>query len=121
MDDLIYRQALLGDIEKYHLSDGKFQHWVEVQPSAQQWTPCCDGMPKRFGRYLVTIIPDAGPLWRCVEFAHYSDLMGIVKTPIFWQGSVGKADFENVTKKVVAWMESPKAYCGADMREKNDG
>ena len=33
MDDLISRQALLRDIEKYHLSDGMFQHWVEVQPS----------------------------------------------------------------------------------------
>ena len=35
MDDLINRQALLRDIEKYHLSDGKFQHWVEVQPSVE--------------------------------------------------------------------------------------
>lgn len=34
MDDYISRQALLRDIEKYHLSDGKFQHWVEVQLSA---------------------------------------------------------------------------------------
>lgn len=33
MTDLIDRQALLKDIERYHLSDGKFQHWVEVQPS----------------------------------------------------------------------------------------
>ena len=33
MNDLISRQALLRDIEKYHLSDGMFQHWVEVQPS----------------------------------------------------------------------------------------
>lgn len=31
--DLISRQTLLRDIEKYHLSDGMFQHWVEVQPS----------------------------------------------------------------------------------------
>ena len=30
--DYIDRQKLLKDIEKYHLSDGKFQHWVEVQP-----------------------------------------------------------------------------------------
>ena len=36
MADLIDRQALLRDIEKYHLSDGKFQHWVEVQPSAER-------------------------------------------------------------------------------------
>lgn len=35
MADLIDRQALLSDIEKYHLSDGKFQHWVEVQPSVE--------------------------------------------------------------------------------------
>lgn len=34
MADLIDRQALLRDVEKYHLSDGKFQHWVEVQQSA---------------------------------------------------------------------------------------
>ena len=34
MDDYIRRQGLLKDIEKYHVSDGKFQHWVEVQPSA---------------------------------------------------------------------------------------
>lgn len=33
MADLIDRQKLLKDIEQYHLSDGKFQHWVEVQPS----------------------------------------------------------------------------------------
>ena len=31
MEDLISRQALLRDIEKYHLSDGMFQHWVEIQ------------------------------------------------------------------------------------------
>ena len=34
MDDYISRQKLLKDIEEYHVSDGKFQHWVEVQPSA---------------------------------------------------------------------------------------
>lgn len=32
MIDLIDRQTLLNEIEQYHLSDGKFQHWVEVQP-----------------------------------------------------------------------------------------
>lgn len=31
--DLIDRQKLLKDIEQYHLSDGFFQHWVEVQQS----------------------------------------------------------------------------------------
>lgn len=30
---LIDANALMRDIENYHLSDGKFQHWVEVQPT----------------------------------------------------------------------------------------
>ena len=30
----IEREKLLQDIEHYHLSDGKFQHWVEIQPAA---------------------------------------------------------------------------------------
>lgn len=29
--ELIDRNGLLRDIEHYHLSDGKFQHWVEIQ------------------------------------------------------------------------------------------
>ena len=35
--DLIDRDKLLRDIEQHHLSDGKFQHWVEVQPSETGW------------------------------------------------------------------------------------
>lgn len=27
---------LLKDIEQYHLSDGFFQHWVEVQPTIEE-------------------------------------------------------------------------------------
>ncbi len=30
---LIDVEKLMRDINKYHLSDGKFQHWVEVQPT----------------------------------------------------------------------------------------
>ena len=39
---LIDADALLRDIEHYHLSDGKFQHWVEVQPTIEpepKWIP----------------------------------------------------------------------------------
>lgn len=32
--EYIEREKLLQDIEHYHLSDGKFQHWVEIQPAA---------------------------------------------------------------------------------------
>lgn len=34
MAEYIEREKLLRDINHYHLSDGKFQHWVEVQPAA---------------------------------------------------------------------------------------
>ena len=47
MDDYISRQALLRDIEKYHLSDGMFQHWVEVQPSVDEWTIITEYCRKR--------------------------------------------------------------------------
>ena len=26
---------LLRDIDKYHVSDGKFQHWVQIQPTIE--------------------------------------------------------------------------------------
>lgn len=32
---LIDADALLRDIEHYHLSDGMFQHWVEIQPTIE--------------------------------------------------------------------------------------
>ena len=35
MTDLISREALLRDIEQYHVSDGLFQHWVEIQPPVE--------------------------------------------------------------------------------------
>lgn len=34
MAEYIDREKLLSDIKKYHLSDGMFQHWVEIQPAA---------------------------------------------------------------------------------------
>lgn len=35
---LIDADKLLRDIEHYHLSDGKFQHWVEIQPTIERKT-----------------------------------------------------------------------------------
>lgn len=32
---LIDADKLLRDIEHYDLSDGKFQHWVEIQPTVE--------------------------------------------------------------------------------------
>ena len=44
---LIDADALMRDIARYHLSDGKFQHWVEVQPTV-------DAVPARHGKWEVT-------------------------------------------------------------------
>ena len=43
--------ALMRDIEQYHLSDGKFQHWVEVQPTI-------DAEPVRHGKWKCTYLPN---------------------------------------------------------------
>ena len=43
--EYIEREKLLQDIEHYHLSDGKFQHWVEIQPAA-------DVAPVVHGRWI---------------------------------------------------------------------
>lgn len=44
MAEYIEREKLLRDIEHYHLSDGMFQHWVEIQLAA-------DVAPVRHGRW----------------------------------------------------------------------
>ena len=44
---LIDANALMRDIARYHLSDGKFQHWVEVQPTV-------DAEPVRHGKWMFT-------------------------------------------------------------------
>ena len=36
---LIDADALLRDIEKYHVSEGKFQHWLELQPTVEPASP----------------------------------------------------------------------------------
>lgn len=48
---LIDADALMRDIARYHLSDGKFQHWVEVQPTV-----------------------DAVPVIRCKDCKHMGDV-----------------------------------------------
>lgn len=42
--------------------------------------------------------------------ANFSDLMGIVKKPIFYTGEVGKIDFEDITDMVIAWRPLPEPY-----------
>lgn len=58
MDEYIEREKLLRDINHYHLSDGKFQHWVEVQQAA-------DVAPVRHGRWI-DAYPDIEPNPMCM-------------------------------------------------------
>lgn len=50
MAEYIDREKLLRDIDHYHVSDGKFQHWVEIQLAADvapvvhaKWIPIDGG------------------------------------------------------------------------------
>ena len=42
---MIDADALMRDIEQYHLSNGKFQHWIELQPTV-------DAVPVRHGKWI---------------------------------------------------------------------
>ena len=58
MAEYIERGKLLRDINHYHLSDGKFQHLVEVQQAA-------DVAPVRHGRWI-DAYPDIEPNPMCM-------------------------------------------------------
>lgn len=74
------------------------------------WIPVKEMLPKANGRYLVTRgLVVAGALWARVYIANYSDLMGIKSEKIWWQGNVGKSDFERLDD-VISWMPLPKSY-----------
>ena len=93
-----YQQGklLVTEIIRKHMNDG--------------WIPVEERMPEEYGEYLVTIVPSAGYLWAKRIIANFSDLMGIVKKPIFYTGEVGKIDFEDITDMVIAWRPLPEPY-----------
>lgn len=99
------REGLLEaqDIIRKHMNDG--------------WIPVDERMPEEYGEYLVTIVPSAGYLWAKRIIANFSDLMGIVKKPIFYTGEVGKIDFEDITDMVIAWSPLPEPYRPERSRE----
>ena len=85
MDEYIERGKLLRDINHYHLSDGKFQHWVEVQPAA-------DVAPVVHGRWI-----DAYP--------------DIEQNPMFMYGICSECGFEQGISKYLNYCPN----CGAKM------
>lgn len=78
--------------------------------SELKWTLCKEDLPKANGRYIVTRGLNAcGALWNRVYILNYSDLMGTKSERIWWQGNVGKSDFERIDD-VLAWMPLPNPY-----------
>lgn len=66
---------------------------VPTVPTEQQWTPCGEELPKKYGTYLVTLVRNNGT--RCVTVRDYSLRHGF-------------NTFTNET--VIAWMPYPEAY-----------
>lgn len=75
-----------------------------------KWIPCSERLPEANGRYLVTRGLNAcGAMWNRVYLINYSDLMGLKSERIWWDGNVGKSDFERIDD-VIAWMPLPESY-----------
>lgn len=115
-NDLISRQATIDALDGYILDEttdlygNSVREILEQLPPAQQWIPVSERLPETSGRYLVTRGLNAcGAMWNRVYIANYSDLMGIKSEKIWWQGNVGKSDFERIDD-VIAWMPLPEPY-----------
>ena len=115
MSDLIDRQAAIDAVFKLEIETRP--SWLDAVlkmlkdlPSAQQWIPCSERLPEVNGRYLVTRGLNAcGSLWNRIYIANYSDLMGLKSERIWWNGNVGKSDFERIDD-VIAWQPLPEPY-----------
>lgn len=76
----------------------------------RRWIPVTERLPKENGRYLVTRGLNAcDSVWNRTYILNYSDLMGLKSDRIWWDGNVGKSDFERFDD-VIAWMPLPKQY-----------
>lgn len=82
---------------------------IEPEP---HWIPVREMLPEANGRYLITRGLNAcDSPWNRTYIAYYSDLMGLKRERIWWQGNVGKSDFERLDD-VLAWMPLPEPYKG---------
>ena len=100
MDDLISRQELLKRTiyNPLHVLYISSQDVLDC-PSAQQWIPCSERLPEKFGDYLVSVKRHG---WNCEEYiendiAYWDDLEGFHKA-----------------EEVLAWMPLPEPYKGEE-------
>ena len=125
MDDLISRQAAIDALGDKPLAwtEGEYelglqQQWeadvnaIKALPSAQQWIPCSEKLPEKNGRYLVTRgLKACNSIWNRVYIVNYTDLMGLIAEKIWWEGNVGKSDFQKIDD-VIAWKLLEEPYKG---------
>lgn len=79
-----------------------------IQP--ERWIPVSERLPETNGRYIVTRgLKACNAIWNRVYIINYSDLMGLKAEKIWWDGNVGKSDFQKI-EDVIAWCELPEPY-----------
>lgn len=101
--------SVIDEVYKCNMCD--FSSLCYACPKSElRWIPVTERLPEASGRYLVTRGLNAcGNLWNRTYIVNYSDLMGLKKERIWWQGNVGKSDFEGI-EDVIAWMPLPDPY-----------
>ena len=119
IDEAIKRYVDNADYERIHgnlqgcLEFRQLVKWLKELKQLRErtkWIPCSERLPEESSRYLVTRgLKACNNLWNRVYIVNYSDLMGLCKEKIWWNGNAGKPDFERYDD-VVAWMPLPKPY-----------
>ena len=96
----------------YPLQDYEEEAIDTIIKTIPHWIPVTERLPKVNGMYLVTRGLNAcGAMWNRVYLLNYSDLMGLKSERIWWDGNVGKSDFERIDD-VLAWMPLPNPWKG---------
>ena len=108
------KQEIIDYMYENHVQgDFKIEEMAE-DLAHPQWIPCSERLPEVNGRYLVTRgLTACGALWNRVYIINYSDLMGLKSERIWWDGNVGKSDFERIDD-VIAWQPLPEPWKGEE-------
>ena len=85
---------------------------LEYKEAERRWIPVSEKLPETNGRYIVTRgLKACTAIWNRVYIINYSDLMGLKAEKIWWDGNVGKSDFQKIDD-VIAWKPLEEPYKG---------
>lgn len=115
IDDDIYARLFDNGVDNYNDAVDMAKAIRKGTPLPKgEWIPVSERLPEANGRYLATRGLNAcGAMWNKVYIINYSDLMGLKSERIWWNGNVGKSDFERIND-VIAWMPCPEPYKEAE-------